>query len=444
MRLKIATVSVLMMSKAVFGQYLITNSVEDAIKNSNLIKHYEYKIKETQHSNKEVELSRYGMIRLNSIYTKGDDPVYVFASKMRQHEFSMADMMSINNPDPVKNFEISIEGGIPIFTGYKIENYDKITKTAIDANRKIYEEVKTAISFKASYSYLTLLLFKKLKDFSLKAISSSEIELESAKKLNEKGMIFGSDYYAALSIYEMIKNYDWQWKNSLLAQIKELSVLTGKNISEEDIKSELRFFEIPLDDEESYIKTALKNKNELKAYEDFIKISEIQKEINKNSILPEIVGFVSFAGNTRSISDLKTAYIYGIKMSIPFGDPTYYEKIKKANVIIKENEELKKSKEMDLIEEIKKTYSEIVSARKSIDITFKSIENAEKSLELFKPLYHQGKQSIMEVLRAEANLLEARAKHYEAVYKYILMNIKLRYLTGTLDEDFLNKISKNL
>ena len=44
-------------------------------------------------------------------------------------------------------------------------------------------------------------------------------------------------------------------------------------------------------------------------------------------------------------------------------------------------------------------------------------DKAALSLELFMPLYRQGRQSIIEVLRAEAALLEAEAAYLEAVYK---------------------------
>ncbi|HOJ85733.1 MAG TPA: TolC family protein [Elusimicrobiales bacterium] len=426
------------------AQYTVEKAVSDAVNSSNLIKSYDYKVKEAEHNLKEADYSKYGILNLKALYTKGDEPVYAFASKMRQGEFSMADMMKINNPDSIDNLELAIEAGVPLFTGFKLENYKKMSGINIEANKKITEEVKNGIKFQAIYSYLTAVMYKSLLSLSSSTISSSEIELSSAKKLNEKGMIFGSDYYAALSIYEFIKKYDTEWKNSFEREIRSLSVLTGKNISQNDIKSILKEYEWKTESKDFYINYALKNRNSLKAYDDYINIREIQKEINKNSILPEVVAFASLSGNSGSLSDMRTSSIYGIKMNMPIGDPTYFAKIDKSEAILNQTKELKNDEVRKISDEIEKTYSDMLSAYESMKIAKNAVLNAENSLELFKPLYRQGKQSIMEVLRAESNLLQAKASYYEAIFKYNLFYAKLRYLTQTLDERFIKDLTDKI
>lgn len=429
-----------------YAEYPLKNVVKDAVEKSNIIKIYYYKIEEAQHSVKEADYIKYGGLNLKATYTNGDEPVYVFASKMRQGIFKMADMMNINNPDSIDNLEIGIEAGVPLFTGFKIQNYQKISDLNLKANKKIYEEVKNGIKFQSLYSYLTAVMYREMVKISSQAISSSEIELDSAKRLNEKGMIFGSDYYAALSIYEFLKKTYSESYQSFLREIETLSVLTEKVISDRDINASLKEMDFRIEPVDYYINLALQSRNSIKAYDDFIKIKETQKDMQKNSILPDIMAFASFTANSGKISDMKTSSVYGIKLNFPIGDPAYFERIKKSEDEINQTEEMKKDEIRKLTDEIKRTYNDLISSKKSIDITKKSVENAEKSVELFKPLYRQGKQSIMEVLRAESNLLQAKAAYYEAVFKYSIFYIKLRYLSDTLDdnfiEDFSDRISK--
>jgi outer membrane protein len=141
---------------------------------------------------------------------------------------------------------------------------------------------------------------------------------------------------------------------------------------------------------------------------------------------------------------MRTSSIYGIKMNMPIGDPTYFAKIDKSEAILNQTKELKNDEVRKISDEIEKTYSDMLSAYESIKIAKNAVLNAENSLELFKPLYRQGKQSIMEVLRAESNLLQAKASYYEAIFKYNLFYAKLRYLTQTLDERFIKDLTDKI
>jgi outer membrane protein len=426
------------------SQVSIEKAVESALKTSPIINSYYQKIESSKYSIEEVKLSRYGMLNFKFIYTKGDDPVYAFASKMRQGEFSMADMMNINNPDSIDNIEIGFEYGVPLFTGYKIENYEKIMTKNYQANEKIYQEVKNGIAFKTIFTYLNVSLYQKLKELADYSIKLSEVDLQSAKKLNEKGMIFGSDYYAALSIYSTLNNYSSNFDKDIERELKALSVLTSLNLSSKDISIELKEYDWDLKDENYYIDSAIKNRNSLKAYDDYIQINELKIDMAKKSILPDVIAFFSFSGNSGSISDMKTSSIYGVKVDFPIGKPNYYATLNKTISERKDVEELKKNEERNIIDEIKQTYSNILQAKNSLKIAKETVLNAEKSLELFIPLYRQGKQSIMEVLRANANLLQARSSYYESVFKYHLYYTKIMYLSGNLNDDYIKSISKNL
>jgi len=426
------------------SQVSIDKAVDSSLKFSPILNSYYQKIETSKYSIDEIKLSRYGMLNIKSVYTKGDEPVYAFASKMRQGNFSMTDMMNINNPDSIDNLEIGFEYGIPLFTGYKITNYENIFKKNYQANQRIYQEIKNGIIFKTIFNYLNIALYQKLKELADYSLNLSAVDLESAKKLNEKGMIFGSDYYAAISIYSSLQNYSSNFEKDIDRELKSLSVLTSIDFSTSDILIDLKEYEWDLKDENYYIDYALKNRDNLKAYDEYIEINKIKIDIAKKSILPDINAFFSFTGNSGSLSDMKTSSIYGIKIDFPLGKPNYYATINKSNSEYKEIEELKRNEEKNIIDEIRQTYSNIIQAKNSIKISKQTVMNAEKSVELFIPLYRQGKQSIMEVLRANANLLQAKSSYYESVFKYHLYYIKLMYLTQNLNNEVIKLISKNL
>ena len=59
-------------------------------------------------------------------------------------------------------------------------------------------------------------------------------------------------------------------------------------------------------------------------------------------------------------------------------------------------------------------------------------------------MYRQGKQSVMEVLRAEATLLELKAAHFENLYKMHLYYAQTMLAAEMLNNDAITKISEKI
>src|SRR5271155_5156555 len=55
--------------------------------------------------------------------SRGDDPVYVFGSKLRQHQFTLADfeLNALNRPQPIGNFSTRLSGQWLAFDSFKTQ-----------------------------------------------------------------------------------------------------------------------------------------------------------------------------------------------------------------------------------------------------------------------------------------------------------------------------------
>jgi outer membrane protein TolC len=55
--------------------------------------------------------------------SRGDDPVYVFGSKLRQHRFTQADfdVNALNRPQPIGNFSTRFSGSWMAFDSFKTQ-----------------------------------------------------------------------------------------------------------------------------------------------------------------------------------------------------------------------------------------------------------------------------------------------------------------------------------
>ncbi|MEW5951148.1 MAG: TolC family protein [Elusimicrobia bacterium] len=422
----------------------LTQAVQKAADRSENVKAALYGKEAAESQLKEVKNSALGKISLKTTYTQGDEPVYAFAQTLRQGKFSMASMASVNNPDSVKNTEFALEGGVPLFTGFKISNYKEMSALGVKAADDYAQRVLSGTKFYSSYLYLTALLRKSLNEELEKILTSSKEELDLAEKLNENGMIPGSDYYAALAIYSGLKNYkdslDYELKNDIIKLASEIgeepqNLILSANLTK-PLYRDLNCREVS--------EKALSSRKDLKVYENMFKISEISSKIEKNSILPQAEAFGAFYGNSGAIDSLRTSGVYGLRLTVPFGDPSYFARYEKAQAQSKAAKENFLSEQRKAKTEVLNSCTDYKSSVNSAALALETVQKAEKSLELFRPLYRKGKQSIMEVLRAEQSLFQAKASYLETIYKTHLFYLKTSFAAETLSGEKIKEIEDNL
>lgn len=418
----------------------LKDAVEISLRNDNNIKIELSKIDAANAGLERAKMSRFGGFNLKSMYTDGTDPVYVFATTMKQGNFSMASMANINDPSALRNYMFGLEAGFPIFTGFALSNNIKMAEKYKEISKDTYERTKSFITFKTTWQWLNVLLFKKLASLAEESVTSSEAELKTALMLKEKGMVLGSDYYGAEAILSTIKGYRLNWSKTLELEREKLAIILGiPSLDLKDIEGDL--VEVIYSTKTELIDTDLDNRFDIKAYQKMVEVSKLSFDIQKNSLLPVVEAFGSWETNSNNLSDFKSNRILGLRISVPVGDPTYFAKkdLAKAEISSAENKLSETYKQAKI--ELTEAYRNYYTAKENLPIAKETVEKAQKSYDLFLPLYRQGRQSVLEVLRAKATLLQAQANYYETIYKIHLYYAQILLATERMNMENIKEIS---
>ncbi|MEA3307682.1 MAG: TolC family protein [Elusimicrobiota bacterium] len=423
----------------------LEKAVNIGIKNNHMINSKMAQIEGAKADARKTKNMRLPKASLNAMYTKSDDPVYSFASSLKQGTFSMASMATANNPASLQNYNTSFEIGVPIFTGFQISNALKAGEIKVNKSKDEFSRANAQIKFQLSYQWMTVLLRQKLLNLVESSIISAETEINSAKRLKEKGMVLGSDFFASEAIFGKLKTYQIQWKEALRNEKEKLNIMLGKNQAKElNIEGDFSNTPFILPSLEKAISSALAKRKDLKAVESHGKLANIFVSMEKNSILPTVMAFASMESNSENLSDPGSSYIYGLKLSMPIGDTSYFAKKASAKAQKRRSNEIYKDYKRKVKTEVIEAYNNYYSSVKSLEISGETALKARKSLDLFRPMYRQGKQSVMEVLRAEATLLELKAAHFENLYKMHLYHAQSLLTAEMLDNQAIIKISNAL
>src|ERR1017187_1344458 len=131
--------------------------------------------------------------------TLGNDPVYVFGSKLRQQRFTTADfaLNILNTPAPFGNFATRFGGTWNLFDSLASWHTVSRAERVNDAAGHQLERTDQEIIFRVVDSYYTVLLAKKQLDVTEQAMKAGQAILDRSKDRVESGVVVESDYLSA-------------------------------------------------------------------------------------------------------------------------------------------------------------------------------------------------------------------------------------------------------
>lgn len=420
----------------------LEEAVERGLKADNIIKTEAARVSGARAGLKQAKMSRWGGLKLKGMYTDGTDPVYAFATAMKQGTFSMASMATINDPEPARNYMAGIEAGVPLFTGFALSNAAKMGGLGVEAAQNGYERARSGITFRLAYQWLTVLLRERLAELAGESVKAAEAELKTAQMLKDKGMVLGSDYYGAEAILSTLKGYKLNWDSALALEQEKLGIAVGLPGG---AAAAGKLSALPASaPERGALAAAAAGRRDIKALEKMAEISKVSLDMQEKSVLPVVEAFGAWETNSESLSDFRDNRLLGLRLTIPIGDPSYYAKkdAAKAEAAMAQGrvDEARRQASVELAEAL----NNYKAARETLPIAAETVEKAKQSLELFRPLYRQGRQSVLEVLRAQASVLQAEAAYYETIYKLNLYRAQALLASETLDAAAIKDMSDKL
>ncbi len=402
------------------------------------------RVDEAEAGRREAERKRLPALSARSSLTRGDQPVYVFGSLMEQGRFGPGNFAidSLNHPGDLTNIKSGLDLGVPLFTGFDLTSAARQSELAADEARSGREGTAQALRLQAASAYLQLMASRELLKELDERLAASKDELEDARRLKERGVVLGSDYYAAQAIYGGLQS----WKGQVLGQDRaarsQLQILSGQ--SDVTIQGTLAEAVYAVPSEKESQDLAMTRRPDLAAAASKAALAEEGAKQSRRTVLPRVEGFASLETNTNDFNSNPSNHLYGVAAHLPFGDPSYLARRVRAASSEAAARDAEKAAEESVTIEVSQAWQSYQAAVENLAAVKAAAENAAKSLQLFRPLYRSGRQSIMEVLRAEEALARAKASYWQTLLQLHSGYLRLSAAIGTLDDETIRKISECL
>lgn len=387
----------------------------------------------------EVRSSLFPKITFSELATRGNDPVYVFGTKLRQQRFTAADFAldQLNTPTPVGNFTSRFSGQWRIFDS--MQNYRSVerARTMQDAASRQLERADQELIARVVQAYYGALLAKRrvsLAEDSLKTAKSIE---DDSKAHVESGMATESDLLSA-QVLTASRNQELVGaRNDLFYAIAELSITLGMPSDTILVLQEAVERTLPATDVSVLEREALQRRPDLQRV---LKQQIAQKQsvsIARAAFGPRLDAFGSWQTDSHSLGwNGGNNWTAGLELQFDlFTGGAKKAQLEREQATAEQMEALRHIYEDRVRLEVRRAYYDHNSATQQMNVAKSASEHAKESLRILQNRYSAGLATVTDLLRAEEASHKTQTDYWEAVSRVQTSYANLELASGSLTPD---------
>lgn len=414
--------------------YSMEECINTALKKNNSLKASEAKLLNSEAKYSESKTAALPSLKLSGGYSRLSDidPFQVTLPAPISKTMTLSPVL-LNNT----NVRLSLQQ--PIFTGSKISGSIDAADYNYQASLEDYKKDKIDLVTNVQIGYLNILKAKLVLQNIIENIQKTESHVKDIQNFLDLGQLTKNDLLKVEVQLYNLKALQVEAENMILISKLSLTNLMGiESNSGFDIKqTEIEVREI--NDLDFYIKTAISNRSELKAFDKRIKMAEAGKSIANSNWYPQIYlnANYTYANPNQRLMPAQDKFVdtwdFGITFSFDiwnWGATTH--KVEQAESQYKELKSNLDSFQDYIILEVNQLFLNLKQIKEALVYQKKAAEQAGENYKISKEKFEKGFLSSSELLDAETSLYIAKNNFINGIVDYNIIAAKLDKAAGSV------------
>jgi outer membrane protein len=371
--------------------------------------------------------------------TAGDDPVYVFGSKLRQQSFGASDfaLNVLNTPVPFGNFATRFGGTWNLFDSLASWRSVNRAEREKDASDRQLERTGQEIVFRVADSYYAVLLAKKQLEVAGQAMKTAQAILERSKNRVESGVVVESDSLTAQVRLATRKQELIRAQNNVALARAQLGAAMGLSTqSDFEPSDELTERNLPATPLEELEKQAIEMRPDLKRIRSEESAQRESVSIAKSSFGPRVNAFADWEADNPTLvaGGGGNNWVAGIEVQIDLFEGGAKQAQLSRERAIQEKVAALKDMVTDAVRlEVRKAYYDVDATRQQLEVARATIADSQESLRINQDRYEAGLSTVTDLLAAEDAARRTKADYWETVCHYYTGYAALELASGVLN-----------
>ena len=371
--------------------------------------------------------------------TRGNDPVYVFGSKLRQQRFTTDDfaLNKLNTPPPYGNFVTRFGGTWNLFDSFASwRGVNRAKEMNIAANHQL-ERTDQEILFRVVQSYYGVLLAAKQLQVSEQSEKTAKSVMDRSQVRFDAGLVVEADLLSAKVRLAGREQDLIRARSNLELARAQLDIAMGVSADAmyqlSDALTERNSSAIPLPDLEQ---KALTTRPDLRRIEAQQSAQKLSVAIAKSSFGPRLNAFAGWEMDNPTFvaGGGGNNWLGGIELQIDlFQGGAKRAALSRERANAEKIAALKQAAADAVRLEVRQAYYDQDASRRQIEVARTAITQARESLRINQDRYDGGLLTITDLLGAEEAARRTQADYWQAVYQFHISNANLELACGSLN-----------
>jgi outer membrane protein TolC len=371
--------------------------------------------------------------------TRGDDPVYVFGSELRQQRFTSADfaLNKLNSPLPFGNFATRFGGTWNLFDSFATWHGVNLARQMNEAAGHQLDRTDQEIVFRVVSSYYDVLLAAKELEVAEQSAKTANSIMERSEARFDSGLTVESDLLTAKVRIAARQQEVIRARNTLEVARAQLNTAMGMPLdSPFETTEALAERTLPAPVLGEVEKQALTNRPDLKRIASEEAAQRQSVSMAKSSFGPRVNAFAGWEMDNPTFvgGGGGNNWLGGIEVQFDiFQGGGKRAELSRQRAIEEKVVAMKQSASDAVRLEVRRAYYETDANRQQIEVARAAIAEAQESLRINQDRYDSGLTTITDLLGAEDGARRSQTDYWEAVYHFQTSYANLELASGRLN-----------
>lgn len=370
--------------------------------------------------------------------TRGNDPVYVFGSRLRQQQFTQASfaLNELNTPTPFDNFATRFGGTWNLFDSFA--GWHGVSR-ARDINQAAAQQLNRAdqeIIFRVISTYYQVLRAQKQLEVTEQSLKTAQSIAESTQSRFDAGLVVESDLLTANVDLAARQQESIRARNDLELARVQLNLAVGMPVESSFQPAEdLTERALPAPVLTEVERHALMYRPELRRVNAEQAAQHETVAIAKSSFGPRVNAFAGWElDNPTFAGGGGNNWLGGIELQIDiFQGGAKRAELSRQRALEEKATAVKQAATDGVRLEVRRAFYELDASRQQVEVARTAISQAQESLRISQDRYDTGLITITDLLVVEESARRSQTDYWDALCRFHTSYASLELASGTLN-----------
>jgi outer membrane protein TolC len=370
--------------------------------------------------------------------SRGNDPVYVFGTKLRQQRFAQNDfsLTSLNRPAPVGNFTTRFSGQWMLFNGFEMQQQMRGARIGVQSAASMEKAADQGVVFSVVQAYQAVLYAQRQLDVAQHEQQTAEALVHDAETRVKAGLAIDSDLLSAQVNLAARQQEKIAAEGAVETAWAELEAAVGGAISPRPQLQPIDAKTFPNGAFEEDVTKALAARPDLKALRQQIAALDQSAKAARSDFFPQVSAYGNWETDRQTFAgDGGNNWVAGVQLNLdilPLGKRAHLEQARAVQAKAAAEE---RGQEQQIRLAVSRAFTGHATSERMVVTAHAALDQSAEGLRILRNRYDAGLATMTDLLHAEDAQRLSQNNYWQAAYGNTVAYAALLYSTGQLTPD---------